>query len=77
MTRSVSFAIGAMFLANAWLFVDAWRAWKSHDYPDAFECLMCGVACYSAIFFFPAYGYRVMLFALVLIGITKGLKRMI
>ncbi|EDL8063758.1 hypothetical protein CTA21_16535 [Salmonella enterica] len=77
MTRAVAFAIGAMFLADAWLFVEGWSAWKAHHFADAFDSTMCGVACYSAIFFFPAYGYRVMLFALVLIGITKGLKRMI
>ncbi|EJG5414315.1 hypothetical protein NAD41_000916 [Salmonella enterica] len=73
----MAFAIGLMFFATAWLFVDGWNAWKVHHYADSFDCIMSGVACYSAIFFFPSYGYRAMLFALVLMGITKGLKRLI
>ncbi|EPT1451848.1 hypothetical protein ACVOZ6_003436 [Escherichia coli] len=77
MNMLIARLIGLMFFANAWLFVDGWRAWKAKRYPDAFDFIMSGVACYSAIFLFPAYGFRVFLMALALMVITKALKMVI
>lgn len=73
MTRAGGFLIGAMFFANAWVFLCAWEAFKERDIPETFDCFFSGVACYSAIFFFPAFGFMAVGGAIGLMVLTKTL----
>ncbi|ENQ1546041.1 hypothetical protein ACEOHC_003852 [Salmonella enterica] len=73
MTRPVAFMIGVMFLANAWLFLNAWQAFKERNIPETFDCFFSGVACYSAIFFYPMFGISAIIGAVLLMVLTRGL----